>query len=239
MRDKNELKEIVVRTVRAIERSRMASFAWLRERMPTYRGSWAEWVDYPHRVDRPQLRLDEILLRVYPRSWAAWQRGQWARCWVPSRRPLPASAVRMVADYLERISQNRDLPMDRRVRRELETDAWLCMSTMLAGYGNYETWGVIVKNLNVAMILTELGYAEEWLPRIREAMDGAYRAHQRAQKTGRWGFDGPAAAAIREVLQIHQVQLEAATKAHVLEALTIMNERLAAGEVYSEADAQT
>lgn len=189
----------------------------------------------------PPLRLDEVLLRAFcnPARTLGLARGRWLLYWTPSRRPQPISAVRMVGDVLDRISRNRGLPIDRQVRRELETDVWLCLSTMLAGHGNYEAWGVIVKNLNVAMLLTELGYGEEWLPRIKEAMAGAYRAQLREKRTGRWGFDGPAAAAIRDVLQVHQVQLEAASKAHVLEALQVMHERLAAGEVYADADAQS
>lgn len=159
--------------------------------------------------------------------------------WNPSQRQRPTSALREVADHLARASKNQQLPMDRRAREELETDAWLCLSTMLAGHGNYETWGVIVKNLNVAMILTELGYGQEWLPRIREAMDGAWRAQLRERKTGRWGFDGPAAAAIREALEIHQLQLQAASKADVLEALHLMHESLESGHVYQSPDAQT
>lgn len=157
--------------------------------------------------------------------------------WDPSTRQRPTSALREVADELRRVDGNMGLPMDRRRRLELEGDAWLCMTTMLAGHGNEETWGVIVKNLNVAMILTELGYGEELLPLVKDAMAGAFRAQLRAKRTGRWGFDGPAAAAIREALQYHQVQLQAASKAHVFEALQIMNQRLAEGNVYSEADA--
>lgn len=163
----------------------------------------------------------------------------WRPSWNPATRQRPTSALREVADELKRIDNNMGLPMDRRKRLELETDAWLCMTTMLAGYGNEETWGVIVKNLNVAMILTELGYAEEWYPRIQEAMQGAHRAQLRARRTQRWGFDGPAAAAIREALQVHQVQLQAASKAHVFEALQTMNQRLADGNVYTDADAQS
>jgi hypothetical protein len=155
----------------------------------------------------------------------------------PTTRPRPTSALREVAAELKRVNDNMGLPMDRRARHELETDAWLCLSTMLAGYGNEETWGVIVKNLNVAMILTELGYAEEWYPRIKDAMAGAWRAQLRQRRTGRWGFDGEAAAAIREVLEIHQVQLQAASKADVLEALNRMHDSLATGNVYTEEDA--
>lgn len=156
--------------------------------------------------------------------------------WDPAYRPRPTSALREVAAELKQVEDNPGLPMTDRRRLELETDAWLCLSTMLAGYGNEETWGVIVKNLNVAMILTELGYAEEWYPRIKDAMAGAWRAQLRERKTGRWGFDGEAATAIREVLQIHQVQLQAASKADVLEALHRMNDSLATGNVYTEAD---
>jgi hypothetical protein len=159
--------------------------------------------------------------------------------WDPSTRPRPSTALREVADELRRVNNNPNLPMDRRARLELEGDAWLCMTTMLAGHGNEETWGVIVKNLNVAMILTELGYGEELYDLLKDAMAGAFRAQIRAKRSGRWGFDGPAAASIREALEYHQVQLQAASKAHVYEALQIMNQRLADGNVYTDADAQT
>lgn len=159
--------------------------------------------------------------------------------WNPATRPRPTSALREVAAELKRVNDNPGLPMDQRARLELEGDAWLCMTTMLAGHGNEETWGVIVKNLNVAMILTELGYGEELYDLLKDAMAGAFRAQIRAKRTGRWGFDGPAAATIREALQYHQVQLQAASKAHVLEALQTMHQRLADGDVYTDADAQT
>lgn len=159
--------------------------------------------------------------------------------WNPAERPRSSSALREVADQLARANSSQALPMDRRVREELQLDALLCLKTFLAGHGNYETWGVIVKNLNMAMILTEFGYGEEWLPTIKDAMAGAFRAQLREKKTGRWGFDGPAAYAIGETLRMHDVQLELASKAHVLRALVTMNERLAAGEVYSDADAQS
>jgi hypothetical protein len=159
--------------------------------------------------------------------------------WNPATRPRPSTALREVAAELKRVNDNPGLPMDRRARLELEGDAWLCMTTMLAGHGNEETWGVIVKNLNVAMILTELGYGEELYPLLKDAMAGAFRAQLRAKRTQRWGFDGEAASAIREALQYHQVQLQVASKAHVCEALQTMHQRLADGNVYTDADAQS
>lgn len=174
------------------------------------------------------LMLQQLTESAAPRTGQAWN---------PATRPRPSTALLEVAAELKRVEENPGLPMEDRRRKEMETDAWLCLSTMLAGHGNEETWGVIVKNLNVAMILTELGYAEEWYPRIKDAMAGAWRAQLRERKTGRWGFDGQAAAAIREALQIHQVQLQAASKADVLEALNRMHDSLATGNVYTEADA--
>lgn len=157
--------------------------------------------------------------------------------WNPEKRIRPTSALYEVDQALRIVRQNQGLPIDRRARDELEADAWLCMTTMLAGHGSYETWGVIVKNLNMAMILTEMGYGAEWAPYIRLAMDGAYRSKQRADRTGRWGLDGQAAAAIREALQVHTAQLERASKADLGEAMRQMYDRLATGNVYMDAEA--
>lgn len=157
--------------------------------------------------------------------------------WNPRTRAVPTSALYEVDQALQVVRQNQGLPIDSRARDELEADAWLCLTTMLAGHGNYETWGVIVKNLNVAIILTEMGYGAEWAPYIRLAMDGAYRSKQRADRTGRWGLDGQAAAAIREALQVHTAQLERASKADVLEALRQMYDSLATGNVYRDTEA--
>ncbi len=157
--------------------------------------------------------------------------------WNPDTRPRPVTALYEVEEALHLVRQNQGLPIERRAREELEGDAWLCLSTMMAGHGNEETWGVIVKNLNVAIILTEMGYGPEWAPRIRDAMRGTWRAKLRNDRTGRWGFDGPAAAAIREALEVHAVQLEHASRADVLEALDRMFDSLATGNVYTESDA--
>jgi hypothetical protein len=106
---------------------------------------------------------------------------------------------------------------------------------MTHGHATEENWCICVCSLNIALVLAEFGFGEECIPLLNDALEGAFRAKMRAGRNARWGFDGPAIQAITDAYEIHEQQLQYATKEQVRAALAEVHRRAAEGNVFREA----
>jgi hypothetical protein len=153
--------------------------------------------------------------------------------WNPASRPQPVSRVWETCVELAVMDANPDTPMGRARQSAIALHYRAAFDAMRSGRGDEDQWSMVVLGLNKALILSEMGYGPEWEARINAALEGAFRAKLRGDKTGKWGFDGPALSAIAEALEVHEAQLEAATQAEILEARDKLKRRIEAGIVFT------
>ena len=111
----------------------------------------------------------------------------------------------------------------------------LAFQAMVSGAADEQHWSTCVCSLNIALVLAEQGIGADWEPEFNAALEGAFRAKLRAGRTGSWGFDGPAMQAIKEAFELHELQIESATKGEIKAALIEVRRRIDAGDVYQEA----
>lgn len=108
----------------------------------------------------------------------------------------------------------------------------MAFEQMLTGDACEEHWSTVVCSLNIAMVLAERGLGDEYLPRINDALEGAFRAKLRASRTGgTWRFDGEAIQAIKFAFEVHEEQLRLAAKHEVIGALHEVRRRVDIGHV--------
>lgn len=152
--------------------------------------------------------------------------------WNPATRPRPASTVWETRIELDVIAADPRRPMQQDKQDDVALFYRFAFDAMQQGRGSEEQWGTVVFTLNMAVLLCERGYGPEWEDLLNRALEGAFRAKVRADKTGRWGFDGPALSAIREALEVHEAQMAAATQADILAARDEMHRRIDSGNVF-------
>lgn len=126
-------------------------------------------------------------------------------------------------------------PMSDEQITDLEVAYRLAFHDMLNGRATEENWCVCVCSLNIALVLAERGLGEEFIPRINEALEGAFRAKIRAARTGKWGFDGDAIQAIKDAYEVHEEQIKFTTKQEIRDALHEVHRRADEGNVFREA----
>lgn len=155
--------------------------------------------------------------------------------WLPALRPQPASAVSFISLALAMYDNDPRRPMNDDQLTDLEVAYRMAFHGMLNGQATEENWCVCVCSLNIALVLAERGLGEEFVPRINDALEGAFRAKVRAGRSGKWGFDGVAIQAIKDAFEVHEEQLKLASKREVRDALHEVHRRADEGNVFKEA----
>ena len=112
---------------------------------------------------------------------------------------------------------------------------WLSFENLRAGDANEESWSCVACALNVALVLCEKGIGAEFEQQLVKALDGAFRAKVRSEKSGNFRLDGDALRDIETALQIHDQQMAIAKRWEVTAAMNTIYKRLAEGNVYREA----
>jgi len=123
-------------------------------------------------------------------------------------------------------------PLNEQQTTDLGIAYRVAMEKLRVGQGDEQDWSTVVCSLNIAIVLCEKGIGAEYEPQIVAAMEGAFRSRERADRAGKWGFDGPALSAVLLALEIHDAQLEVASKQQIRESLLEVRRRVDAGLVY-------
>lgn len=92
--------------------------------------------------------------------------------------------------------------------------------------------GLVAYALNMATVLAEQGIGAEHEADLVRALDGTFRAKVRSEKTQNYRLDGEAMTDIKHALQVHDGQMEIATRAEILQARDTILKRLNEGNVY-------
>ncbi|MDR5825814.1 hypothetical protein [Caballeronia sp. LZ043] len=152
-----------------------------------------------------------------------------------NKKPRKAYRPRAISRTIGIDVLERRTPMDKGQTTDLGIAYHVALDEMLKGRGTEEHWSTVVCALNITLVLAERGYGEELIGTVKQALDGAVRARDRARKCDRWGFDGDAMNDVRRAMELHDEQMRVATKAVVLAALAEVHRRIDAGHVFKEA----
>lgn len=97
-----------------------------------------------------------------------------------------------------------------------------------------EAWYDLSGNLNMALVLCEQGFGEEYIDDIKGAMVGMMRAMRRAETTGSYALDAEAIRPLKIALQIHDQQLAVAERSELRKAAQTIVGRVNSGDVYAD-----
>lgn len=159
--------------------------------------------------------------------------------WNPSARHVPASTVWQTSVELAVIDATPGRLMSPDTIVDLQLVNRQAYHNMVRGPATPEALGIVINALNMAMLLCEAGIGEEWVDVVIKAQEGAFRAKVRGETTDRWGFDGPAIAVIDQALDVHEAQVEVATRDELMQAIQEMHRRIDDGHVFETAPAES
>ena len=153
----------------------------------------------------------------------------------PRRKYNPDRFVRRLIAGSERRIDARELTDSQ--QRDLGLCYHLAFENMLKN-GDEESWYQLAGSLNVALVLAEQGYGEEFIPEVKAAMEGLMQCKYRADRTGRWAFDGDAIQSMRTALTIHDQQCALAKRSEIKKALQAITKRANEGHMYAAEECQ-
>lgn len=110
--------------------------------------------------------------------------------------------------------------------------ARMALSNLEQGSASNQSWAYLACAMNVSLILCEQGIGAEYEKTLVLALEGLFKAEQRAQKHGAHRLDGDAMKVLRTALDVHEEHMKVATHSEVIEAMNTVHKRIADGNVY-------
>ena len=95
----------------------------------------------------------------------------------------------------------------------------------------HHAWA-LASALNAALVLAERGTGAEWLETIVVGQLAVQRLIERARRSWRWGFDGPAMGEVEAALKVYEAQLSAVPRIEVRDAVREVSLRVDRGLVF-------
>lgn len=138
------------------------------------------------------------------------------------------STVRTVRDPMACITRRTPLADDQ--QRDLGIAYRASLQALLTGHGTLQAWSTLACSFNIALLLVEYGVGANNIDTIKRAQDALLRTRERAQRTSKWGFDGEGIRHVLAASNIHDEQLECATRGQIVAALVEVNRRVMMGE---------
>lgn len=122
-------------------------------------------------------------------------------------------------------------PLTQEQRDDLGLAVHLAIERLRTGNPIEGDWHTLAAAVNVSMVLCERGVGAEYLPDIVEAQAALLRVWRRWQRTGQWGFDGPAYTVLARAVEIHEAHAGAITRDGARAAMLEVRRRAERGEV--------
>lgn len=141
-----------------------------------------------------------------------------------ARRPADAGA------FLRAIGLQHGLDAAQQADLTLGVRAALLAMTRGAG-AEHHAW-TLASAANVALVLAEGGAGLEFQDDIIAAQEALVRTIARGQRSGRWGFDGAALAAVSRGLDVYEAQLAAVPRVAARDAVREVERRVRQGHVF-------
>lgn len=104
------------------------------------------------------------------------------------------------------------------------------LDEILHGRGTHEHVDVIIAAMNMCETLAHMGIGEDWIPEIMEAQAAIYKLAQRGISGKKFVFTGPEMSIVKQMMELHDRQLEECTVKQMEEALDVVNEFIRLGK---------
>jgi hypothetical protein len=148
----------------------------------------------------------------------------------PRKKYDPTRFISRIAVNAEKRRDANPLTDDQ--QRDLGLAYHIAFENMLKR-GSEEDWYILAGTLNVALVLAEKGYGEEFIPEVKAAMEALMATKYRADRTKRWAFDGAGIQAMRVAIEVHDQQCAMATRAEIKVVLQAIIKRANEGHMYA------
>lgn len=120
-------------------------------------------------------------------------------------------------------------PAARDAQTKLKVGYHMSMAALCRGEGDTHDWQNVSDAMNVAMVLCEMGYGEDYLPDLSVAMQSMLAMRDRRKAGQKLLFRGEEMQAVNLGLELHDAQVEEVPRAAFEKALDEVNRRLAKG----------
>ena len=112
---------------------------------------------------------------------------------------------------------------------KLKVGYHMAMASLTKGEGTTTDWQIVSDAMNVAMVLCEMGYGEEYLPDLTLAMQAMLAVRDRYKNGASLLFRGEEMQAVNLGLELHDEQVEIVPLVSFEKALGEVNRRLVKG----------
>ncbi len=143
---------------------------------------------------------------------------------------MKKSAHRQMRDPMACVTRRMPLAEDQ--TRDLGLAYHISLQAMLNGHGSEQAWSTLACSINIALLLSEQGIEASAIQTIKLAQEALLRVRDRAQRTGKWAFDGEGIRVILAAVNIHDEQISRVTRKQITDALNEVHRRIEVGEVF-------
>ena len=148
-----------------------------------------------------------------------------ARSTKPRKKYRPKRNLQNPIDYVLKGVK----PASQDAQTKLKVGYHLSMAALCKGEGDTHDWQNVSDALNVAMVLCELGYGEDYLSDLSLGMQAMLAMRDRYKQGMSLLFRGEEMQAVNLGLSLHDAQVEEVPLAAFEKALDEVNRRLAKG----------
>lgn len=117
-------------------------------------------------------------------------------------------------------------------QRDLTLGVRTSLLALSRGAGLENHVHTLASAINVALVLTERGAGLEFQVDVIAAQEALVRTIARGKRTGQWGFDGPALAAVERALEVYEAQLAVVSRVEARDAVREVSRRVQQGHVF-------
>lgn len=115
--------------------------------------------------------------------------------------------------------------------RDLGLQYHSALEAIRTGTATWADCDTLANAANIALVLSERGIGGEYLSDVHAAQEAIVRMVLRGNDTGRFVLDGPGLQAVSTLVELHDAQLEACTRADAMHAIREVKRRHDAGQV--------
>ena len=126
---------------------------------------------------------------------------------------------------------NKRIPLADDQQRDIGIAYHASLASILRGHGTEQTWSTLSVALNIAIMLTEQGFCAGQTETIRTAQNAMTACRARAERHNKYGFTGDEARAVMAACNIHDEQINLASKDQITQAIRTVHQRIHAGEI--------
>lgn len=149
-------------------------------------------------------------------------------------RPLPKhERQRRARVWQAELAAVREEPLSESDQERIQQAHWLALRQLTERADEHAPtlWATLAQHLNIALLLAEQGLGDEHQAAILAAHDAIVAARERALEGGTWQIQPSEVGIITTALNVHDAQIEIATRSELQQACKVLKDRQRQGEV--------